>query len=493
MVYKQSVMGIIYPGFVPASVFFLFLTCVTIQPGTGRSVTVDTLRSLSAVKVDANRDSVPDLLGKRVTVSGTATIGTGLFHESYLQVFIQDHASGLSLFSDSLGTPINAGDSIVATGVVQQYFGLTEVRVENYEVFPGLGRNIEPVSLDTVYKDPRPFEGILVHGTGEVIEKGTRYNGKYFMISPSDTSGKSLMVYVSNFHVHFKDFDFETISTGDRVAVTGILSKYVPNYSKESSYKIFLRTPKDLQFEDIPRWYLVLFLGGAVGISVLVVGWVITLRTRVQKKTEALSKSLKEKELLLHEIHHRVKNNLAIVSGLIDLQFENTQDPGARKVLENTQSRIRSMAIVHDKLYQTSALSDIDMEVYLGELARTIHETFANRHKDVELELDIEPVKLQVNQAIPCGLLVNELMVNAYKHAFDGVEEGKLYIGLSRTNGRLNLEINDNGKGMPDDFDIDQSDSLGMILVQTFASQLGAELELKNNGGSRFIIQFRAD
>jgi len=486
-------MGKIYPGFVPASFLLLFLTCVAVQPGKGGSVTVDTLLSLSTVRVDANRDSVPDLLGKRVTVFGTATVGTGLLHESYLQVFIQDRTTGLSLFNDSLDTPINPGDSVVATGEVQQYYGLTEIHVEDYDVFPGYGRDIEPAALDTVYKDPRPFEGMLVRGTGEVIEKGTQYNGKYFMISPSDTSGKSLMVYVSNFHANFNDFDFETISTGDRVAVTGILSKYVPNYSRESSYKIFLRTPEDLRFEDIPRWYLVLFLGGAVGISILVVGWVITLRTRVRKKTEALSKSLKEKELLLHEIHHRVKNNLAIVSGLIDLQFENTQDPGARKVLENTQSRIQSMAIVHDKLYQTSALSDIDMEVYLGELARTIHETFSNRHKEVELELDIDPVKLQVDQAIPCGLLVNELMVNAYKHAFDEVEEGTLYIGLSSTDGRLNLEIKDNGKGMPDDFDMDQTDSLGMILVQTFASQLGAEVELENDGGSRFIFQFRAD
>lgn len=447
---------------------------------------------LHEVKKDANGDGIPDLTGDTVTVAGIANIATGRLHEVYLQIFIQNDSTGLSIFSETMDMPIARGDSVVATGVVQQYFGLTEIEVIDYRTYKSTGSGPAPIPLAAAIDRPQPYEGMLVEGSGRVVGKGNRFNGKFLQVSPHDSSLKSIMVYVSNFHSQYADFDFESLSAGDYIQVSGILSQYDPGYPESSTYKISLRTPDDLQILGVTQSMLVWFGIGGIILSLAVVGWIISLRSRVKSKTRQIRKSLEEKELLLKEVHHRVKNNLAIISGLIELQLDQSINENTQKVLRDSQARIRSMALVHDKLYRTSTVTNIGMNTYIRELVNTLAETFTGPDLDVELRYEIESIELDIDRAIPCGLLINELVVNAFKHAFNHGEKGILEVSFIRDEADYVLSVADNGRGLPKNFEDKMESSLGMMLIDTFSRQLEATREIHNGEGARFTYRFPA-
>ncbi|HEX6981718.1 MAG TPA: sensor histidine kinase [Balneolaceae bacterium] len=243
----------------------------------------------------------------------------------------------------------------------------------------------------------------------------------------------------------------------------------------------------DLESTGLTKYYMMLLGTGLILVSLLVAGWV-TVRNRVNKETAKIQKSLGEKEILLREIHHRVKNNLSIISGLIELQLHNTEDMEARRVLKDSQSRIHSMAMIHDKLYQTNSLSQINLNSYIKELVETLHRTFA-KQESVALEFEMEEVSVDIDQIIPCGLMINELVVNAFKHAFKN-SGGILSIKLKKENGWAKLIVADNGPGMPANIQTEKKDSLGLLLISTFAAQLEAKTEFTGNNGTRFKIRF---
>lgn len=450
---------------------------------SGQAATADSLIPLEEVYRDGDGDGNADLLGERVTVRGTANVGSGIYHERYLQIFLQNGSRGLSLFAESYEEEISPGDVVRATGTVQNYFGLVEVNVESYEI---LGHrpvdSLRTVALDSVFVNPRPYLGRSVRGRGVVVDKGHRYNGKFLRLSsPGAPDEETLLFYVTNFHSNYGEFDFGKVSVGDEVVVSGVVSRYDPGEGSELVYSIFPRTARDFTVSGIPRQYLVMAIALLGGVSIAVGIWIVLLRRQVRKKTEKLSESLEEKQVLLQEIHHRVKNNLAIISGLIDLQMDSTDDESARRVLEDSRSRIRSMALVHDKLYRSGSLKGIGMQKYLTDLVDAIHRTVEGS-ENVTLNVEVEDIALDLDKVIPCGLLVNELTVNAFKHAF-AEEGGVLEVTLRKRNGTARLRIADDGPGLPDDFALSTTESLGMMLVQTFADQLGAEIAI--NGGER--------
>jgi len=198
---------------------------------------------------------------------------------------------------------------------------------------------------------------------------------------------------------------------------------------------------------------------------------------------------LDEKEVLLREIHHRVKNNLSIVSGLIELQLDGTENERARRVLKDSQSRIYSMAMIHEKLYETKSLSGIRLDNYLRELVEAIHDTF-EYSDSVGLQFDMDSASLDIDKVVPCGLLINELVVNAFKHAFKDNEHGILKIGLKNQEGTLELTVSDNGRGLPEDFTLESTDSLGGMLISTFSAQLEAKTEIESGNGATFKFTF---
>lgn len=206
---------------------------------------------------------------------------------------------------------------------------------------------------------------------------------------------------------------------------------------------------------------------------------------------EALFRSLKEKETLLKEIHHRVKNNLQIMVSLISLQTMDLADDGAVEMFNSLRDRVHTMALIHEQLYSSGNLSEVDMPRYLRLLTRNIESVFRTPGRQVDLRIEAEDILLGIDQAIPCGLLLNELISNAYKHAFQGAGVGSLHVRLRMTGHIVELDVQDDGRGLPPDYEA--RDSLGMKLVRTLVDQLRGSLEIFSEQGSRFCISFPRD
>ena len=210
-----------------------------------------------------------------------------------------------------------------------------------------------------------------------------------------------------------------------------------------------------------------------------------------KKYTEKeIIESLKEKEVLLKEIHHRVKNNLQVISSILNLQSSFVKDEKTLDILEESRNRIRSMAIIHESLYQTSNFSSINFSDYLLNLTTSLIASYRVHAGSIELITQVDMVELVLDQAIPCGLLVNELITNALKYAFPGDRSGKIFLGLSEKDAKIELVISDDGVGMPDGFSILNSDTLGLQLVNTLVEQLDGEIRVENSGGIKYLITF---
>ncbi len=211
---------------------------------------------------------------------------------------------------------------------------------------------------------------------------------------------------------------------------------------------------------------------------------------------ESLKKSLDEKTLLLQEIHHRVKNNMQIISSLIYLQSGQISDESIVGIFNEMQNRIKSMALIHEKLYQTKDLSRIDFKDYVCALTENLRSSYTQGDYALTVDIDIANISLNIETAIPCGLIINELMSNSLKYAFvKGREDALVSIRLHvEDNGEYELSVRDNGMGIPADFDINTSKSLGLQLVKTLVGhQLGGTMELisgKNGAGTEFRIKF---
>lgn len=213
--------------------------------------------------------------------------------------------------------------------------------------------------------------------------------------------------------------------------------------------------------------------------------------TERKKSEQIIRNSLKEKEILLSEIHHRVKNNLAVISGLLQMQIWETDNEIAEGVLQDSQMRVKSIALVHEKLYQSKNLSSIAFDTYILELLEGIENMYQNSKTDVTFKTDIAPVIFNINQAIPCSLLLNELVVNAYKHAFNGRSKGEISINLREENGLIILKVKDDGVGLDGQNNSDSKKSLGMSLINTLVEQLKGDIKAYSDGGASYKITFK--
>ena len=213
-----------------------------------------------------------------------------------------------------------------------------------------------------------------------------------------------------------------------------------------------------------------------------------------KRMEEQIKASLKEKEVLLREIHHRVKNNMQVISSLLRLQSEYIKDKKYIEMLKESQNRIRSMAFIHEKLYQSKDLANIDFNRYIKSLTDDLFRSYGVSTDKIALKMDIESVSLGVDAAIPCGLIINELVSNSLKHAFPGGREGEIKIVLRRTDGKeIELLVSDDGVGIPEDLDFRNTESLGLQLVTGLSEdQLQGKIELNRAKGTEFRIRFIA-
>lgn len=220
----------------------------------------------------------------------------------------------------------------------------------------------------------------------------------------------------------------------------------------------------------------------------------ITERKKIDRR---IREALKEKEILLQEVHHRVKNNLQIIHSILNLQKKFVDDDKAIVGLEEIQNRVSTMSIIHETLYQNTDVSRIGFPSYITRIAGNIIQGYQSETK-VELVTELEDLEAPLDQAIPCGLILNEWVSNAMKYAFEGRENGTIMVKLSahdvpedEGSEDIYIEVKDDGIGLPPDFDWNTRDSLGLYLVQALSEQLDAELKAESDEGTRFLIRFR--
>jgi len=211
----------------------------------------------------------------------------------------------------------------------------------------------------------------------------------------------------------------------------------------------------------------------------------------VNKRAEAQIKaSLLEKETMLKEIHHRVKNNLQVISSLLDLQSSYLQDEKAKEMLRNSMDRVRTMAMIHTQLYQSQDLARVDFGSFIRDLIGNISQSYGMAESPVEIHVDAGEINLGIDASIPCGLILNELVSNALKHAFPEGKEGEINIRMRLKDSRVALTVQDNGIGFPESIDLTNLKSLGLELVNILVGQMNGKMDMQVDGGTTWTITF---
>jgi len=267
----------------------------------------------------------------------------------------------------------------------------------------------------------------------------------------------------------------ETVGSSDMVLVTDIMGS--------------------LEAFEIITWTsigLILITGFAA--IYLLHSWNENLREQVSERTadllesrEELKVSLKEKDILFKEIQHRVKNNLAQVHGMLELQETMSENESVADLLKISKSRIRTMSLAHEALYNNENFSKISLKDYIENIAEVTHRSFQDGNKVVNLNYEVDDLHLDMAKAIPLGLMISEILINSHKHAFNETKNGNIKILSSIKDHSMQLNISDNGSGIPEDLDLKKSNSLGMTLVNSFTDQLKAKMTINSNShGTRF-------
>jgi PAS domain S-box-containing protein len=212
--------------------------------------------------------------------------------------------------------------------------------------------------------------------------------------------------------------------------------------------------------------------------------------TASKEAREKIERSLKEKTILIKEIHHRVKNNLQIISSMINLQIANMACEPDQELMLDVRNRIRAIALVHEKVYQSSSLDRINADGYIQAMARQLLLTFSSSGKKIELDIKVENVMFTVDEAVPCALIINELITNSFKYAFMGREKGTIKIYFFHDGSKYRLSIEDDGIGFQKKVNLQNPESLGLRIVTGLVAQLDGTIELKSDKGTRFQITF---
>jgi PAS domain S-box-containing protein len=222
----------------------------------------------------------------------------------------------------------------------------------------------------------------------------------------------------------------------------------------------------------------------------MVLSAIVDISDRKQKE-QRIHAALAEKDILLGEIHHRVKNNLQVVNSLLDLQIDRITDPVVLDMLRESQNRIKSMALIHQTLYESKDFVEVDFRNFLDTMAPTLVSSYGVEPDQVVLNIQADEVLLPISAAIPCGLVVNELVSNALKHAFPNHRRGQINIALSQDDAKMTtLSVSDDGVGIPEGLDLEKSETLGLQLVSLLAEQLGGAISIQRSHPTRFAITF---
>jgi PAS domain S-box-containing protein len=231
----------------------------------------------------------------------------------------------------------------------------------------------------------------------------------------------------------------------------------------------------------------VINIGGRVFQSVRVTD--ITPQKNIEQQINA---SLNEKEILLSEIHHRVKNNLAVISGLLGMQSAYVEDEKSKMLFEESRNRIHSMALIHDRLYQHETLAKINFNSYISDLVEHIKESYTKVLNEITFSITCDDIFLDIKNAIPCGLILNELISNSCKHAFKENQKGEIKIVCTKMGEKFTMMVSDNGIGYDFQKELRESQSLGLTLIQALSEQVGGKVKTTSNNGTAYYLSFEA-
>jgi two-component sensor histidine kinase len=227
-------------------------------------------------------------------------------------------------------------------------------------------------------------------------------------------------------------------------------------------------------------------------ISLLVAIYFLIRNKRLNKKLshqrEIIGQELKQKEALLNEIHHRVKNNLQVVSSMLSLQTQYLSDNSLKQIIEDSKGRINSMSLIHESLYRKDDFKEAIFSSYIQNLIPRLVETYGTDESKIQLIMNLEPIKLSLDDSIPCGLIINEIVSNSLKHGFPNGKQGTISIELKQKEKLVFLTISDDGVGLEEGKTFSSNDSFGFLLIESLASQLEAEIKIDSKGGFRYSL-----
>ena len=256
--------------------------------------------------------------------------------------------------------------------------------------------------------------------------------------------------------------------------------------TKEKEYEIDLLNTENVLAETRLKAARQRNIGLGIGLLLFagLLAWLYQLFKKTKKQNEIISKANREKEILLKEIHHRVKNNLQVVSSLLTLQSKYVDDDTALDAINTGKSRVQSMSILHRNLYQNENLKNIKIKPYFDDLVENLVNTYKVGDKDVTINSEVDDIELDVDTVIPMGLITNELISNALKYAFKNRDSGHISLQIQELNGSLNLTVSDDGIGIPFTEIPRRSKTLGMQLIHSFSKKLKADIKIENNNGT---------
>jgi PAS domain S-box-containing protein len=286
------------------------------------------------------------------------------------------------------------------------------------------------------------------------------------------------------FELRFQDITHPDDLEADLVNVRRALDGEISTYSMENRY---LKKDGSIVWVSLA----VSLVRDGSGAPVHFIGVIEDITARKTSEL-ALQSSLAEKEVLLREIHHRVKNNMQVISSLLNLQARNIEDPRLDRMFQESQSRVRAMALIHEILYDSGRLIRIDLEEYVSKLATSLARMYGSEPGLIDLQVSAENIALEIDDTVPCGLVINELLSNSFKYAFPDGRSGKIKIEAEHAeDGKIALVVSDDGVGIPPDIDIRNPGSMGMRLVTGLVeTQLGGDVELDRSHGSCYSITF---
>jgi two-component sensor histidine kinase len=269
---------------------------------------------------------------------------------------------------------------------------------------------------------------------------------------------------------------------------------YLPMINAEDVIGILVVWGSNLKHDDIPGFSV---FANQVATAIRNTRLYDQAQQEIQERTQAQARikaALGEKEVLLKEVHHRVKNNLQIISSLLNLQTNQIADQKTRDALRDSQNRVRTMALIHEKLYQSPDLEQVDFAAYLKGLVNFLAQSYRANSNQVLIKTEAQNIYLDIDSAIPCGLIVNELVSNSLKYAFPENREGYIRVSCQQSSkDEVVLIVRDDGAGLPAGFDPSKSSSLGLKLVTSLVQQLNGKLEMENQGGLSYKIAFPKD